>query len=161
MSTGHGVRSTGHIGSGSPKSDQNTISHSHLQLPVDRPRAQSTEHIGEMSTWSLQVDWARCVWGRPGQLWWTFWKGSFDPILDGLRWDFGYPFLTHLTLCEDVLNRHSSWLIRLYQKSTSLNLERHGTTEYPSYIYTRRLFVPVSWTLIPFVNWVGWLMLRV
>ena len=58
-------------------------------------------------TWS--TDLGRVV-DRPFRTWWfftsfyfekcgsPFWKGLLDPILDRLRWDFGYSVWTHLTV---------------------------------------------------------------
>ena len=130
--------------------------------PTDHTRA-GAGHLTKMlfTSFDLQlvVDWALsrstgdsrgC---RPGELQLPFCKGLFYPILDGLRWNFSYSFLTHLTICEDVLSqRRSSRLFWLYRESTSLNLERHKTTGYLLYNYARRLFILVSRTLIPFVD---------
>ena len=87
---------------------------------VNRPRAWSIGHTGRVSACSLQVDRFCCVGGRLAKgpvdranCENSFSGGSFHHLLDDFKWNFGYPFWTHLATCEDGLSRHPSRLFRI------------------------------------------------
>ena len=63
-------------------------------------------------------------------------------------------FWTHLTICENVLSRHSSWLLRLHRILILFNFEGYRTTRYPLlYLCTKNVHSDIA-NLIPFVDWV-------